>query len=388
MWRSAILLILCLAGDVGVAASQAVDTTDSPADFQLITEIGTDLGDPEYVFGDVRDVAVGPEGQIAVLDAMAAEVRLFEPGGRFVQAFGGPGGGPGEFVYPTGLYEDRSGILVVDPQSGRNTLYSWSGSLVETQPLPTLGGRSFAVQLSLAHSHVLGLAMARWSTESFDEPSRESILVFRPDSEEVDTLVQYDAGAIWWRSERAASALRGFHEPGGAWALINDSTVVTASGTTGELTIWTIGVEGARRVRQIWTGVRPDPLTADDISAAVHKTREDLRRAEQGLGDLITRSPETMGPEYWSGIRSIIVENERRLWLEVGRGAEAYFDDLATGRWYILDLQTEAMDRVDIPDGLRPRRVRNGLLYGTAQTDYDSDIVRVYRLAYTERGSF
>ncbi len=47
-------------------------------------------------FGMVRDADLLPDGSLAVLDEMAAEVRVFSPGGEFVRRIGRKGQGPGE----------------------------------------------------------------------------------------------------------------------------------------------------------------------------------------------------------------------------------------------------------------------------------------------------
>src|SRR5688500_10610211 len=53
------------------------------------------LGD-EYRFGRIGDLAVAPNGNIAVIDQLSGVVRVFDPRGRFIHAVGRPGKGPGE----------------------------------------------------------------------------------------------------------------------------------------------------------------------------------------------------------------------------------------------------------------------------------------------------
>jgi len=77
-------------------------------------QLGSFTGDGPDVFGDVRDVEIGPDGSIYILDGQASEVRVFGPDGAYTLTFGREGGGPGELRRPTGLAFDSHGTLWVN----------------------------------------------------------------------------------------------------------------------------------------------------------------------------------------------------------------------------------------------------------------------------------
>lgn len=75
--------------------------------------IGEVEGEPHYTFGSVSSIAVDGAGRVYVSDMMADEVRVFGPGGEFIERIGQRGDGPGEFRGPTGLAFSIAGALYV-----------------------------------------------------------------------------------------------------------------------------------------------------------------------------------------------------------------------------------------------------------------------------------
>jgi hypothetical protein len=75
--------------------------------------IGEVEGEPQYTFGSISSLAVDGSGRVYVSDMMADEVRVFGPGGEFMERIGRRGDGPGEFRGPTGLAISSAGVLYV-----------------------------------------------------------------------------------------------------------------------------------------------------------------------------------------------------------------------------------------------------------------------------------
>ena len=76
-------------------------------------EIGTLDGPPEYLFGRIVGVAVGPGDVTYVADAIGSTVRAFDTDGQYLKTIGSEGDGPGEFRRLLGIDIDPSGDLVV-----------------------------------------------------------------------------------------------------------------------------------------------------------------------------------------------------------------------------------------------------------------------------------
>lgn len=73
--------------------------------------IGMLEGPRHRMFGKVQDVGLASDGRVVVLDARYNEVRVYRRDGTFVDAAGGPGRGPGEFIAPLSLAVGPSGRI-------------------------------------------------------------------------------------------------------------------------------------------------------------------------------------------------------------------------------------------------------------------------------------
>lgn len=82
-----------------------------PWGLEEILRLGSLAGEGPELFGSIDGLALGPLGEIYILDAQASEIRVFDPEGRFQRAMGGRGEGPGELENPSGLALDNEETL-------------------------------------------------------------------------------------------------------------------------------------------------------------------------------------------------------------------------------------------------------------------------------------
>ncbi len=131
---------------------------------QLIA-IGCDACGDARQFGSVLDVALGPDGQVLVVDATAPMIRLFDRNGRILWSGGRPGAGPGEYRLPirARLLADGS-IIVVDMTLQRITHLGPDRAVRQAVPIGrfastatiardgsvTIGSDNFAGKLTIA----------------------------------------------------------------------------------------------------------------------------------------------------------------------------------------------------------------------------------------------
>lgn len=110
---------------------------------ETLVSIGDEESGDAYMFEQVREVKLGPDGRIYVLDGQAKELRIYDASGQHVRTVGGEGEGPGELRNPTGMAWGPAGNLwVVDPANQRYTVWSPAGDLVETYRR-SVGGYGF-----------------------------------------------------------------------------------------------------------------------------------------------------------------------------------------------------------------------------------------------------
>ncbi len=102
--RIMVLIIVILSGIFGASCADCgpdPETETSVIKTLFITDsIGLAEGDSNYVFGAVYDIAIGPTGNIFVLDVGKCHVSVFSPEGEFIQHIARSGPGPGELNIP------------------------------------------------------------------------------------------------------------------------------------------------------------------------------------------------------------------------------------------------------------------------------------------------
>ena len=149
-------------------------------------------GDQHYMFGNLRSLAVGPDGTIYAMDAQIPAVRVYGSDGVYRATLGRDGGGPGEFARPDGGMTTLSdGRLVVrDPGNARLQVFSAAGEpggvyldylVAENKPITayfqasntgTKGTTDWRQRFGFAHNQLTGrddILRFDYITGSFDK---------------------------------------------------------------------------------------------------------------------------------------------------------------------------------------------------------------------------
>lgn len=124
--RARPLLLAVVMGALAVSSDlrAQVDLPEWVVDPDPILEIGVAEGADEEMFVSVLDAVLLPDGGVAVLDAGAIELRIFDADGSLVALAGREGEGPGEFRHPFGVEVIGDSIVVWDWR--RRALLFWS----------------------------------------------------------------------------------------------------------------------------------------------------------------------------------------------------------------------------------------------------------------------
>ena len=91
---SAFLAFLLSQPSISLAQNSVTIRADNPPiwgnDVELMQEvrIGVLDGEPEYVFGWIVDMALGPDGSIFVVEGQGAVVRKYSPDGEYLHDIG------------------------------------------------------------------------------------------------------------------------------------------------------------------------------------------------------------------------------------------------------------------------------------------------------------
>ncbi len=84
----------------------------------VVDSIGVELGDSNYVFGAVREVEIGPDGDIYVVDWIKCTIFRYSSTGEFIQRIGRRGSGPGEMLQPGDLAVMDDGSICINDELG------------------------------------------------------------------------------------------------------------------------------------------------------------------------------------------------------------------------------------------------------------------------------
>lgn len=157
--------------------------------------IGVLDGPEEQIFGNLRSMAVGPDGRIFVMDGQALAVRVFAPDGSYVRTLGRDGGGPGEFGQPDGgmamLSDGR--LAVRDPGNARLQLFdAASGEPLETWPVIAGGFNTSNPMVRAAGDTLLTPVLMDRDVDVSEW--RMGLQRVAPDGSIADTLEAPDAG--------------------------------------------------------------------------------------------------------------------------------------------------------------------------------------------------
>ncbi len=95
-------------------------------------------GDP---FNLPAGIALNDAGEVFIADGYAnARVHKFAANGKYLQSWGGPGDGPGQFNLPHGAWIDRQGRLLIDDrENDRVQVFSQEGEYISTWPSKLIG---------------------------------------------------------------------------------------------------------------------------------------------------------------------------------------------------------------------------------------------------------
>lgn len=140
--------------DNGPAAPSSASIKATATLGEPLLSLGAVDGPPERLFAGVGAVAVFEDGRLAIADR-SNQIRVFEPDGAYVGAFGREGDGPGEFRRVDGLWvlPNRS-LVALDVVQWRVTVMA-DGDLDATFPVRPRGPNPSRARGFLANGDVV-----------------------------------------------------------------------------------------------------------------------------------------------------------------------------------------------------------------------------------------
>jgi hypothetical protein len=403
--RTRALLVLLFAGVVvacgGDRGGWSGTMTDSAgvilvsnparADWQLVAQpavdhelrIGALDGSAEYQFGMIAGVDVAPDGRIFVLDQQAAQVRVFDAQGTFVQSLGRPGAGPGELSAGTAAIMVGGGdtLYVADMMKQRIHRYAPDGSDAGGVAVPIANGLPIAWAIAPQRRFVtqvrpLNLPGARQDTTS--ATPRDLILLRDAHGEIVDTLLSLESGRTMDFSGGGMPRMRLF-EPEPVWTLLTDGRIV--HGRNDRYRLEVLDTDGGVE-RVITRPFERAPVTETDRTAFIRLLRETMQAQvpPQMLDQFLQR---VEFADSYPAFSRILGGPDNSIWVQHVLTADAVeraggtfnAQDIGAPDWDIFDAEGRLLGTLRMPDRFQPLRVIGNHVYGVQRDDLDVQYV-------------
>lgn len=370
-----------LATERDSAGVTVIDHAGSPwaveAPFRVVepavVDIGRADGPPEVQFDRIQGVVRLADGGLAVADGGTSEIRFYDAGGRFVEASGRVGSGPGEYrqIESLGLGPGDS-LWVFDFGLRRFTVLDRRGDVVRTLQV---GGDLSAVGAVGRLPDGSFVVRELWSAGARGETrgglTREPAAVARlgPDGSVADTVGLFPGREVFLCTENGRIvmsapplaretrvALRGEE------IVVGDQARFTVSSYTPAGTLTT-----SLRVPDVDLGVAPS-----DVDRYVEAQLAGLTDAEARMrrDHLLAMDVPPTKPAYGA----LEIDRTGRLWVAEYSGTRT------PRRWVVFDRDGALVGAVTMPDRFVPADAGADWVAGVWRDDLEVERVRLYRL--------
>ena len=280
----------------------------------MITDsIGIESGDSNYVLVWPTAVAHTPSGDIAVLDFQMCKLSLFGPEGEFIRTVGSEGEGPGRFITPVSMCFYSDGSFLVKCQNGISRFDSECEFIERMQwlrgspnPLTAMDDGSFVgwmLDIDRVEEQVLcSITLGRWSG-----PVEPDVTYHVLDWE---MAMPRSDGSVELADYRRTTTI--------ACASRNSGRVFYTILDVDRFEIHGCEPDGTPFLLIEDPDFCPVPKAQEEIDAELAKRTSDSRRLS-GLSREVRPDP------YRVAIRSMFIDGEERLWVQLGYYREIVF---------------------------------------------------------------
>ena len=375
-------LTACVIGLVTIAATACDSPRDAARSEQWTLSgtpslvIGSTTGDSVFLFDRVRTARFASGGRIVVADGGLQVVRVFDSEGRFLNQFGRPGEGPGEFGNLRDVWmASPDTVGVWDSKALRFTYFTLDGELTRTVTVRPPSGLpaspDFLVGALSDGSVVLGAITAERGADRGGRPDGVHLAHFDATGQFMGTIaVVY--GLVRAQMGRTFGPVPFSPFPYGA--VLRDSVLFT-NGSRASVRMSDLDWHGRDIV------FRSEPVQPDSAWTALVAALQ--ARSDWQLQVL----PDAPHPDSIPRLAGLLVDDQGRIWTKrfdpstdavwLGGGLSG------GGTWWIADASTGETAEIALPESLKPVDVQGNKLLGVLTDSLGVQRIAEYAVAPT-----
>ena len=352
---------------------------------ELDVRIGS-VDDPGETLTEVRDLAIGPDGTIYILQHTTREVRMYAGDGEFQRVIGRSGEGPGEFRNPVRVGWMDGHLWVADAGLGRLSEFGPNGDF--------LGSNTYQVSPGPGSNLEIGRPDAPLRTGTFltlpTAPASllvdgliEALPILRVDEggNVLDTLALRSVRNELMRVTIPASSGQPFEaflpqpfsnatlwvvRPQGAGVVLVHRATNSDVGREGIVTVTWIDPEGGEETVDL--GYQPVPLAPDQLSSVSASLAGTLGQISFLEGRV---RPENVReslfvPAHEPPVTAVVAGHDGTTWLRHWAPPETKGGERVV--WTVLDATGRVTAEVEVPVAVTILRAERSYLWGT-ETD-------------------
>jgi hypothetical protein len=356
-------------------------TTSGQWTLEQEIRIGSIEGDAEYQFGQIGFIAVDSRDRIYVADAQAQNIRVFTPGGQYVQTIGRPGAGPGELGAGVAFLVVATGdtLFVPDLPNRRVNLYAPDGSEAGSFPLELEKGlpmvwRGTATGIVACQVRPLSLPNA---------PARDSmdaIVLFSTSGSVTDTVFKFPSGGTL--NLGGGTPEINLYSPESVWDITGEAGLLYGVNNDYRISVYD---QGGNLERVVSMPFELKPVAETDrrvIMEFLERAWTDAGVPPQALAQL--RQIVHFG-EFFPAFSAVLAGPRGSIWVQHVQPAselseeelEDYnlIEESGAPRWDVFDAQGRYLGVVEMPPKFAPRLIRGNQIYGVWRDELDVQYV-------------
>lgn len=303
--------------------------------------IGEADGPEEYMFSNLRYLAVDDRGYIYALDFGEKHVKVYNDEGKYIATMGKEGQGPGDILGPANLcITPLNEVMVSDSLNNRLAFFSLEGEFIRSITTTPIELSETKVDSS---GDIIGLVLVK-----AEKNSRHELKKFNAD---LKYLCSFDSSPLQTARNLNPflSSLR--------WDIDKNDRVLCSYPITYEIKIFDQEGNIIKKIEKDY-----EPLEV---------TKEDIKRAEE-----LPPGIKLSLPKYYPAFRDFIIDDECRIfvqtWEKVPDGDERYYD--------VFDKEGKFIAK--IPLGLRTQLIKKNKLYAIEVDDDGYHVVKRYKVTW------